>query len=115
MGAEFLIGIMEYAAPTIVTIATGVLTITQGAHTVAAEAGVADDLATISLDSDLVTSAAGTTYRPFLILQADTGDTITVKQNTGNILMGDGADFSLTENNVLFLWYNGTNWYSIGE
>ena len=66
---------------TILTAATGVVTVTQQLHTIAAEAGVEDDLVTITPGySDLV--FAGVTFRPLLILQADVGDTITLKHVT---------------------------------
>lgn len=99
---------------TIKTIATGAITITQTYHAVAAESGTTDDLATINVDASVATSDGANTFRPFVILRADTGDTITVKHGTGNISLNGAADFSLSGNKQLLLLYDGTNWTDLG-
>lgn len=91
----------------IYTIAAGVATIQQCFCILAAQSGTADDLDTITLGSNF--GGVGT-YRPMVILQADTGDTITVKHNTGNIFLFGAADVVLTGNQILALFYNGTRW-----
>lgn len=93
-------------ASTILTLATGAVTATQGNHIVAAESGTADDLDTINRNFTDIPS----TYYPFLMIKADTGDTITVKHNTGNIYLYSLADVTLTGEQTLFLWWNGTKW-----
>lgn len=107
--AQLQTGYLSLAATTILTIATGVVTMTQGFHTIAAESGTADDLATINAPT-----GQGSSYRPFLALIADAGDTITVKHGTGNIVLNGAADFSLTDAKMLLLFYDGTNWHDLG-
>lgn len=99
-GIERLLFITE----TILTIAAGVITPTQVQHTVAAESGTADDLATITAQNNRL-----------LVLRADTGDTITVKHGTGNITVLSGADITLSGNKILFLWCLGSQWCVIGD
>ncbi len=99
---------------TVLTIAAGVVTATQMLHTIAAESGAADDLDTITAGHSNL-SCVGLTFRPIVILRADTGDTITIKHGTGNVLFGNSADFELSGNIVLSLIYNGTNWNDINS
>jgi len=77
-----------------------------GAATVilAAESGTADDLD--SLSGGAVGLVAGDT----VVLRADTGDTITVKHNTGNIHLDGSTDKVLVNGNQLMLIYDGTDW-----
>ncbi len=81
------------------TISTGEIDLLFGLVKVAAESGTADDLVTIN---DGVVGQ-------FIILKADTGDTITVKHGTGNILCPDDTDYVLTASsgNILALFYDG--------
>jgi len=92
---------------TILTIASGVVTQTQEFHKLAAQTGTTDDLDTVT---PLNESTTLVTYRPKLIIMADTGDTITVKHNTGNISLAGAAHIALTGENVLVLFYNGSKW-----
>jgi len=85
------------------TIAVGVITVALNYYIIAAEAGVTDDLVTIN---------GGLTGQP-LAISADAGDTITVKNGTGNIVITGGYDFVLTGDRVLLLFYDGTNWVDI--
>ncbi len=103
-------GVISQVDTTTLTIASGVVTITQGFHTIAAESATSDDLDTISISGDLTLG----TYRPFLVLIADSGDTITVKHGTGNIVLNAAADFSLTDAKMIMLFYDGTNWHDLG-
>lgn len=91
----------------IYTIAAGVATIQQCYAIIAAESSTSDDLDTITLGSNF--GGVGT-YRPMIVIQADTGDTITVKHNTGNIFLYGAADIALTGNQILILFYNGSKW-----
>lgn len=96
---------------TIKTITSGAITITQLYHSAAAESGTTDDLDTISIDTAaLKTTDGGNTFRPFVVIRADTGDTITVKHGTGNIYLNNAADYALSGNKQLLLFYDGTNW-----
>jgi hypothetical protein len=106
--------IIQIKDDTEVTLATGTLTITQSYHSVNSESGASDDLATISLGTGFTTTSSIATYRPFVVLQAASGDTITVKHGTGNISLNGAADFVLTGNKHLLLFYNGSVWADLG-
>lgn len=72
---------------------------------VGAETGTADDLDTIT---------TGSSAYFIFALQADTGDTITVKHGTGNIFFNDATDHSITgDQTILILSYGGKcfAWY----
>jgi len=97
-------------AATLLTIDAGVITVSQVRHTIAAEAGVEDDLATITVDSTI-----GSGFGGVIILGADTGDTITLKDGTGNIVTGNNADLVLTGDARMVLEYDGTNWIPINN
>jgi hypothetical protein len=100
-------GYYKFDSATIITLASDAATITQAAHIIAAETGTADNLTTI-------TGISGVTAPYFVVLQADAGDTITVKNGTGNINLNGGADFDLSGNKTLALWFDGTNWSDWG-
>lgn len=75
------------------------LTVTQSMVVVGAQSGTADDLATITLHADFVQSG----YQPVIFLKATTGDTITIKDGTGNIETNSGSDVSLTGEKMVML------------
>lgn len=90
-------------------IVSDVVTATQTLHTIAAESGVEDELKTITVGhADL--AVAGTTVRPFIVIRADTGDTITIKHETGNISLASESDFLLDSGKLFTLWWDGTWW-----
>lgn len=100
----------EITAPIEMTInASGTLgTIIHDFITVAANSGTSDDL-------DNITALAVGTVR---VLQAASGDTITVRNNgggSGNIRTADGANLTLTGSTAIKLIYDGTNWSEIGR
>lgn len=71
----------------------------------AAETGTSDDLDTIT-----ITASAFFLFA----LQADVGDTITVKHGTGNIYFNDASDHAITgDQTILVLYYGGKcfAWY----
>lgn len=74
-------------AESTLTIATGAVTVTRAAHAIAAESSTADDLDTVTTTGFPV----GATIR----IRPDTGDTITVKNGTGNITTDTGGDIIL--------------------
>ena len=110
--ADVRTGVYAVADTTTLTIATGVVTVTQGFHTIAAETGTTDDLDTINLSNSLSSDLG--TYRPMLFLIADSGDTITVKHGTGNIVLNAAGDYSLTAAKMIILFHDGTNWHDLG-
>ena len=89
------------------TISTGSVSALRGTIVLAAETGTADDLDTLNVVGSSVQD--GDT----IILRADTGDTITVKHNTGNIHLDASADKALVNGNQLMLIYNGTDWLQL--
>jgi hypothetical protein len=95
--------LMAFAAATILTISSGAVTATRSYHTLAAESGTSDDLDTITAAGD----------RTLLIVEPDTGDTITLKHGTGNIYLRSGGDLALSSNVAAMLFYNGTNWVEV--
>jgi hypothetical protein len=104
-----LSGAIGYAPATVKTIAGDVVIIDTFKHIIAAETGVTDDLETITLNHpDLV--ASGVTHQPELLIVAQTGHTITLKHNVGNIFLQSLSDFILTAGIILHLYYDGTNW-----
>jgi len=92
------------SAATTLTISGGSVTATQNLHIIAAETGTEDDLDTIN----------GLTDRQWLLLKADTGDTITVKHGTGNIHFDSGEDFELSGDSWLLLFYDGASAVALG-
>lgn len=91
------------------TISSGVITIDQFVHVVAAETGTTDDLDTINLDYDTL-AFNSINYRPLLALIADTGDTITLKHGTDNIDLPSDTDVDISDDAYILLFYDGTNW-----
>ena len=90
---------------TTLTIATGVVTISQSTHTIDGE-GDADD--------SLVTISGGTQEDILFIRPANSARNITIEHGTGNIVTGDGNDLLIQDNAVIILQYDGTNWRVIG-
>ena len=95
---------LAFVSPSILTLASDAVTVINSYHLIAAQTGTADDLVTIS---------SGTAYQ-MLTIQADTGDTITVKHGTGNIFLNSASDFSLAGDKTLALFHDGTNWSDVG-
>ena len=91
---------MQVADSTTLTLGTGAVTATRTYHVIAAESGTTDDL-------DTITAAADNT---FVLIQADSGDTITVKHGADNISLTGAQDVPLSGDDTLLLFYDGTNW-----
>jgi hypothetical protein len=105
MSASHQVHAVNYRAPTILTLATGVVTITQRLHIIAAETGTTDDIDTILIGYDSV-SMNGYTYWPVLCIRADAGDTVTLKHGTGNLDLPGDADIDVTDDAWVFLIYD---------
>lgn len=104
------LGAIGFDAATTLTISSGTIIINQGTHTIAAESGTADDLDTIQFVG--IGGVAPNTM--LLVLQADTGDTITIKHGTGNISLNGAADFELSGSKRLLLYYDSNGWSDVG-
>lgn len=99
---------LDLKAPTELTIASGVIEITQSFHTVDTE-GEGDT-------SDLDTINGGEVGR-VLILRPESGDrTVVVKHDTGNIWLKGKADLSLDdlEDCLVLVYTSGSMWVDIG-
>lgn len=92
---------LNFAAATELTISSGSVTITQSAHTVDGEGDANDDLDTISggTEGDLV-----------VLYPENSARDITLKHATGNIVTGDGNDYTIPDNGLVVLYYDGSNW-----
>ncbi len=88
-----------FGASTELTIAAGVVTVTGAYHTIAAQSGVLDDLDTIN----------GTIEGQLITIAAASGDTITLKHGTGNIVTLTGGDILMSGNQQYLLQDNGTD------
>lgn len=85
--------------PTNLIIASGVVTITRPYHTLEPETGTADDLATVNGGKDGVI---------ITLRVKDSGDTITVKDGTGNLQLA-GGDFAMdNRHDTIQLIYDAT-------
>ena len=90
------------------TISSGAVTVTSGWYRLAGEGAVSDDLETVS----------GTTEGQFVVLKRQTsGQIITVKSGTGNIILDGGNECALNaSSDLLFLFNtNGTTLVEIGR
>ena len=91
--------LLRLGAPTVVTIASGVATITTGFVALAAESSTTDQLDTLTL--------AGAGEGDIVLLIADAGDTITV--DDANIDLG-AATRAIGPGGCLALRFDGTSW-----
>lgn len=102
------------AAKTNLGIVDDAITPTDSYHEVTSQSSTSDDLATINTSGFPQLTDSTDTYQPLLILQAADTHTITVKHGTGNISLNGGADFELSGEKQLLLFWNGTNWTDLG-
>lgn len=91
------------------TISSGAITVTQPYHNVDTESDAASD------DLDTINAAVGT-GEIIVLVANNTGRTVVVKHNTGNIKLADATDFSLddTEKSITLLKQSG-NWIEIAR
>ncbi len=100
--------IAEVDDTTELTIAAGVITITQSYHRVDTQGDAASD--------DLDTINGGVIGRLLFIRPEDGARTVVVKHNTGNIWLLGKVDVSLDDvNDHILLIYDGTKWCSVDE
>ena len=95
------VGLLNFADATELTIATGVVTITQSVHTIDGE-GDADD--------DLVTISGGFNGDYLIIYPANSARDITLIHDTGNIMTSNSLDYTIPDNGMVILYHNGTDW-----
>ena len=91
------------AVTTLVTLSSDAFTQTNHFHKVAAQTGITDDLKSI-------TPIFGGSFYPYILLTADTGDTITLKHNgagaTYPIYLAGDADVPFTDTDIIPLYYH---------
>ena len=100
---------LKYFPPTELTIAGGIITITQNYHRVDGEGDAADNLVTIN---------GGVDGMPLVLQAENNARVITVKHGTGNIRLNAGADKPLgTQDAKLELIYNAvtSKWNQVGH
>lgn len=97
-GYDFLKTVWVDAVP--LTIASGIITITQTRHSLNNEgANPTDDLVTIN----------GASMDLLILQQANVGQTTTLKHNAGNIWFNNGRDYTINDQNkVVILFWNTT-------
>ena len=104
----FNLGKLNFNDATVLTIASGAITITQSYHSVDTEAAAATD--------DLDTINGGTVGDLIYLKAADGAHTVVLKYGTGNIVTPNASDYSLDDaNKAVALLFDGTNWHLIGS
>ena len=102
------LGKINFTDPTTLTIASGVVTITQSYNYIDTESSAASD--------DLNTISGGVTGDSLYICALNTARTVVLKHGTGNILTSDGLDISLDNTEkIVQLIFNGANWIVAGS
>lgn len=102
------LGKLNFDDATILTIATGAVTITQAYHSIDTEAAAATD--------DLDTINGGVAGDIIYLRAADGTHTVVLKHGTGNIVTPNGSDYSLDDaNKAVALIFDGTNWHLVGS
>lgn len=104
VGLEDGVSLPEFLGlpPTLIGIVGGVAAPTRSHHSLSAEAGIADDLDTLGVGAPVVDGDV-------CIIRPDTGDTITVKHNLGNLLCVGNADIVLNDDHDFSICiYNAT-------
>lgn len=94
-------------AATELTIASGVVTITQDRHTIDTEGDAASD--------DLDTISGGTAEQVIYLRPANAARTVVLKHNVGNIFCPFAEDISLAEStDGVMLLFDGSKWIPLG-
>ncbi len=97
---------MNLGASTELTIASGVITATKGFHTVDTQGdGAADDLVTIN---------GGATGDILVLSPEHSVRNVTVKDGTGNILLGSDYVFANTGDTLVLIKFASGNWARLG-
>lgn len=93
-------------APTELTIASGVITVTQGFHKIDTEANAGSD--------DLTTINGGVTNGRYWFRNENASRAVVFKHGTGNIKVVGDTDFTLNDaDRIIDAVYDGTNWLII--
>ena len=90
------------------TITGGVMTVTGSHHAVVAQGAPAND------NLDTLTASGVPTGHQVTLRAADSGDTITCKDGTGNLVLAGDFDLDHVSDRIV-LEYDGTNWVEISR
>lgn len=102
------LGKINFTDPVILTIASGIVTITQSYNYIDTESSSASD--------DLDTISGGVTGDSIYICAANTSRTVILKHGVGNILTSDGLDINIDNTEkIIQLIFNGSNWIVAGS
>ncbi len=103
-------------SPETKTLSSDTLTPTRSKVLVTSQTGTTDNLATINVSGFTGLTDGSNTFHPIVILRATPTHTITVKHNTGNIVLYGGADIALSGNKILTLVYDSVvlKWMNSG-
>jgi hypothetical protein len=99
-------GVINFGAPETLTISTGVVTRTSTTShfVIAAESGTSDDLDTINGGSD----------GDVIVLSPDSGDTITVRDNIGNLQLASNFSMDNPADKITLIYHNAiSKWCEI--
>lgn len=88
------------------TIATGVITVTSGAHTVDTQSDAASD--------DLDTISGGITGQILVLSAANSGRTVVCKDGTGNLKLAGDMSLDSAEDTICLI-YNGASWLEVSR
>lgn len=99
---------LDFKTPTKLTIATGIITITQSFHTVDTESEAGSD--------DLVTISGGSVGRILILKAADDARTVVIKHGEDNIWLKGKEDVSLDdlEDGLILIYTAGSKWIDLG-
>lgn len=95
---------LNLGTPTMLTIATGVITRTRSYHTVNTQGSASTD--------DLDTINGGVTGDILILRAYNNGRVVTVKDGTGNIQMAGDVTLDNVQDTLMLL-FDGTNWLEI--
>lgn len=92
-------------SPTELTILNGNITVSQGYHSVDGEGDLDDELITINgnLNSNLI-----------VLFPNNSARKITIVNGTGNIRTNDGNNYTIPDNAIIILTFDGANWRMLG-
>lgn len=107
-GLSYLKGVSLSPATTL-TVASGIVTNTQGVHALDTEGAAASD------DLDTITAGAGIAAEFVLVLRAaNVAHVVTLKDGTGNLILRGPCALDSTDAMIALL-YDGTNWREVGR
>lgn len=96
-----LTGALDLADAIELTVASGNITVTQAVHRVDGQGDADDNLDTIN---------GGSSGQAVLLYPENAARNITLRHGVGNLVTGDGNDYTIPDNGLALLLYDGANW-----